>query len=217
MQENKLTIPRTARYYTLGTPSPQIKQLWLVCHGYGQLARFFLRHFNVLNNGQTLLVAPEALSRFYLDGFSGRVGATWMTKEDRLAEIDDYVAYLDLLIKEQRKQLPADVRVTVLGFSQGAVTVSRWVAAGKARCHRLILWAGAFPEDVDFAAGREAFAHLPVTLVYGTQDALIKEDMLVRHQQVMAQLGITPAILSYEGGHTLHAETLLLLHKAENS
>jgi hypothetical protein len=46
-------------------------------------------------------VAPEGLSRFYFEGgFHGpgsKVGATWMTREDRLAKIEDYVGYLDAL------------------------------------------------------------------------------------------------------------------------
>ncbi|MHC2990275.1 phospholipase/carboxylesterase, partial [Pontibacter sp. HJ8] len=150
MQENKLIVPRTARYYTLGTPSAHTRQLWIVCHGYGQLARYFLRHFAVLDDGATMVVAPEGLSRFYLDGFSGRVGATWMTKEDRLSEIDDQATYLNLLLQELLSQIPADVRVTVLGFSQGGATVSRWLASGNVPVHRLILWAASFPEDIDF-------------------------------------------------------------------
>ena len=36
-------------------------------------------------------MAPEGLSRFYLEGFSGKVGATWMTREDRLNDIDNYL------------------------------------------------------------------------------------------------------------------------------
>ncbi|ARS34094.1 alpha/beta hydrolase [Pontibacter actiniarum] len=215
MNEHSLRVPRTARYYTLGTPSDQIKDLWIVCHGYGQLARYFLRHFSGLDNGQTLVVAPEALSRFYLDGFSGRVGATWMTKEDRLAEIEDQASYLNLLLQEQLQHLPQDVHITVLGFSQGGATVSRWLATQEARLvHRLVLWAASFPEDIDFTSGKAAFAHLPVAMVYGTQDQFITPEALQRKQQLMAQLGIQPQIYTFEGGHSIHPETLALVDSA---
>ncbi|WP_299818876.1 phospholipase [uncultured Pontibacter sp.] len=211
--EQKLIVPRTARFYTLGIPSPEVQDLWIVCHGYGQLAKYFLRHFAILDNGKTVVVAPEALSRFYLDGFSGRVGATWMTKEDRLAEIEDQAAYLNLLLQEQLEQLPQNVRVTVLGFSQGGATVSRWLATENIKVHRLILWAASFPEDIDFAAGKTAFANLPVAMVYGTQDEFITPEALERKQQLMAQLGISPSIYTFEGGHTLHPDTLQLVDK----
>lgn len=213
MNEHKLVVPRTARYYTLGTPSPEVRDLWIVCHGYGQLARYFLRHFAVLDNGKTVVVAPEALSRFYLDGFSGRVGATWMTKEDRLAEIADQAAYLNILLHEQLQQLPANVRVTVLGFSQGGATVSRWLATENVKIDRLILWAASFPEDIDFTTGQAAFANLPVAMVYGTQDEFITPETLEHKQQLMAQLCISPRIYTFEGGHTLHPETLQLVHE----
>ncbi len=213
MHEQKLTVPKTARYYTLGTPSESVKDLWIVCHGYGQLARYFLRHFQVLDNGQTLIVAPEALSKFYLNGFSGRVGATWMTKEDRLSEIDDQAAYLNLLLKVLLKQLPAQVRVTVLGFSQGGATVSRWIATENPPIHRLILWAAAFPEDIDYSTSKAAFEKLPVAMVYGTQDEFIIPDTLERKTALLNQLNITPQIHTFEGGHTIHPESLSLINR----
>lgn len=211
MKESKLTVPRTARYYTLGTPSEKVKDLWIVCHGYGQLARYFLRHFGVLENEETVIVAPEGLSRFYLDGFSGRVGATWMTKEDRLSEIQDQATYLNLLSQEMMQALPVGVRVHVLGFSQGGASVCRWLATQVVPCHRLILWAASFPEDIHFDGRANAFRNLPVDVVYGTQDEFITSEALQRQQQLMTRLGISPTIHTFEGGHTIDAETLLKL------
>ena len=37
-RELHLTVPRTARYWTLGEPGPGLRQVWIACHGYGQLA-----------------------------------------------------------------------------------------------------------------------------------------------------------------------------------
>ncbi|NDK57636.1 alpha/beta hydrolase [Pontibacter fetidus] len=212
MTEHHLLTQRTARYYTLGTPADQITDLWIVCHGYGQLARYFIRHFALLDNGHTLIVAPEAFSRFYLDGFLGRVGATWMTKEDRLAEIEDQATYLNTLLQTQLQQLPKNVRVTIVGFSQGGATVSRWLASGAAPVHRLILWAASFPENIDFTSGKAAFANLPVAIVYGTQDEFITPDSLQKKQQLMNTLGIEPKTFTFEGGHTLHAATLMKIN-----
>jgi predicted esterase len=211
LKENKLTVPRTARYYTLGTPSEKVKNLWIVCHGYGQLAHYFLRHFHVLEDEETVIVAPEGLSRFYLEGFSGRVGATWMTKEDRIAEIKDQAAYLNLLLQEVMQPLSDTVKVHILGFSQGGATVCRWLATEDVPCHRLVLWAAAFPEDINFITGKAAFQHLPVDIVYGTKDAFITPETMERKQQLMIQLGITPRIHTFEGEHTLQPELLLKL------
>jgi hypothetical protein len=62
------------------------------------IRRVFIQKFKELASENTLIVAPEALSRFYLNGFSGRVGATWMTKEARDTEILDYLNYLNKLL-----------------------------------------------------------------------------------------------------------------------
>ncbi|MBX0333123.1 phospholipase [Pontibacter sp. HSC-14F20] len=209
--EHKLTVPRTARYYTLGTPSKHTRDVWVVCHGYGQLARYFLRHFAVLDDGATLVVAPEGLSRFYLDGFSGRVGATWMTKEDRLSEIEDQSAYLNLLLQEILLQVPTDVRVHVLGFSQGGATVCRWLATRQVPYHHLVLWAASFPEDISFESGKKGFAGIPVDVVYGTQDEFITPEKLEHQHQVMNRLGISPQVYTFDGGHTISPELLLKL------
>ena len=157
MKERHIRVNRTARYYTLGTDGPHLGEVWLVCHGYRQLARRFLPRFDGLDDGTRLIVAPEALSRFYLhDRMTGDrkevpVGATWMTREHRESEIADYVAYLDAVLHEATGspvvQSGGDLGVasvgatsaesgveiaplTVLGFSQGSHTVCRWVAAG---------------------------------------------------------------------------------------
>src|SRR5258705_7905505 len=89
-----MTVSRMARYFTIGRPD---REVWFVLHGYGQLAARFLSRFEPLDDGGRLIVAPEALSRFYLteDSAERRVGASWMTREDRLTEIEDYVQYLE--------------------------------------------------------------------------------------------------------------------------
>ena len=88
MQQHTLNIQSTAHYYTLGTPGEHVKQFWIVCHGYAQLADEFLENFKLLENDHTLVVAPEGLNHFYRKGFDGPVGANWMTRRHRTVEIE---------------------------------------------------------------------------------------------------------------------------------
>ncbi len=104
-KEQHIQVQRTARYFQIGEASPKIQRIWYVLHGYGQLASFFAKHFEKIADEKTLVIAPEALSRFYSDGTGGRVGATWMTKEDRLNQIDDYIFYLDALHQRISEQV----------------------------------------------------------------------------------------------------------------
>ena len=208
--EHHFPVARTARYYQLGEITDQTRQLWVVCHGYGQLSAYFIRHFAHLVEADPSLVvvAPEGLSRFYLQGTGGRVGATWMTREDRLTEIDDYVAYLNQLVASLRAQAPEDVSITALGFSQGAATVSRWLAQADFRPARLILWAGTFPPDMELPVAARLLRHLPITLVCGTQDEFIKDEDVARQQQFLRELSVEPIIIRFEGKHTLDAAVL---------
>src|SRR5947209_13753779 len=170
MQEHILTTSRTARYFTVGSLE-EAAELWIVCHGYGQLASRFLERFGPIADDQRCVVAPEGLSRFYLteNPTERRVGASWMTREDRLHEIDDYVRYLDALYAHVA---PGNARVTALGFSQGTATVCRWAAFGSARIDRLIVWGGEVPPDLDLGDARvnTRLRDLRLTLVHGTKD-----------------------------------------------
>ncbi len=217
--QHHLSVPRTARYEQLGEPSAATRQLWLAAHGYGQLVEYFSRHFRLLHAADpagTVIVAPEALSRFYLTGTSGRVGASWMTSADRLTEIADQAAYLDALLAHLLAACPPDVRVTVLGFSQGTATVSRWLAARADgwRPHQLILWAGNFPADIENAATQRLLHDLPVVLVSGEQDEYVSPEKLAAQAESLRLHGARVTTESFAGKHTLHPPLLLRLHAA---
>ena len=61
-----LRVERTARYYTVGAEGEEPRAIWFVLHGYGQLAGSFVRFFADIATAGTVVVAPEALNRFYL-------------------------------------------------------------------------------------------------------------------------------------------------------
>ena len=202
MQEHNITTPRTARYFTLGTPE-RANDVWFVCHGYGQLAARFLDRFRAVQSPERCIVAPEALSRFYLseNPAERRVGASWMTKEDRLREIDDYVRYLDAVYTQVS---PAQKSVTAFGFSQGTATVCRWAALGAARVDRLILWGGEVPPDLDL----ERLRVPKLTLVYGTRDEFFTPKVVAANEARLRDHGIRYELISFEGGHAIDVETL---------
>ena len=210
MTEHHLAVTRSARYYQLGELSAHTRRVWFVCHGYGQLAAYFSRHFAFLVEAdpRIVIIAPEGLSRFYLSGNGGRVGASWMTRDDRLHEIDDHIGFLDQLSDKVLAQCPADVQVTVLGFSQGTATVSRWLAQARFRPAHLILWAGTFPNDLDPAVARRLLTNLPITVVIGTDDEYISPSQIAHQQQQLQQLGATATLISFTGKHTLDRAVL---------
>jgi len=216
MQEHRLAVRRSARFYTLGEPGPSTREVWFACHGYGQLAGRFLEKLRVLDDGRRYLVAPEGLSRFYLSESptERRVGASWMTREDRLAEIDDYVRYLDAVYADVFGSLArAQVTVHALGFSQGTSTVSRWAAMGKARIDRLTLWGGEFPPDLDLNVDTvvSRLRGVRLALVYGRSDEYITPKVVQAITARLRQHGIPFNEIPFDGGHELNEAVLRTL------
>ncbi|MDH3215642.1 MAG: phospholipase [Candidatus Krumholzibacteria bacterium] len=215
MQEHHLTVTRTARYYTLGDPTGEPRQVWFVCHGYGQLARSFVSFFAVLDDGYNYVVAPEALSRFYLEGErlyhgpAAKVGATWMTREDRVREIADQVHYLDALYGKVFDRVDrSKVSVRILGFSQGVATVCRWIERAGAKADHLILWAGFVPGDIDLAKSGNPFAALRLSLVVGDRDELAKPGRVVKEEARLHSYQLRYDLIKFAGGHHLNKNVL---------
>jgi len=178
-------------------------------HGHGHLARYFLDKFNLLDDGHTLIIAPEGLNRYYLEGFSGKVGSTWMTKEDRLTDIHNYVTFLNKVYKEVLSDEALNPkRITFLGFSQGAATVSRWALDGTSHFDRLILWSGLFPPDMDFEAGNKLLSAKEVITVYGNKDEYLNDQRVKEHLILEEKLGIESRKIQFEGGHVVDEEVL---------
>jgi predicted esterase len=220
MQEHHLHVARTARYAVLGPKNPAaIRDVWFVLHGYGQLAATFIRHFEPLDDGTRLIVAPEALNRFYLvDVSSGAaadrpVGATWMTREDREHEITDYVGYLDTLWGELATSLAeqAPYHLTVFGFSQGTATAARWVALGAARPARLVLWGGLFPPEIALDPLDHPVRRLDVHLVIGSGDGFVTQARLAEEEARLRAAGVDFDVTRYQGGHGIKRDVLTAL------
>ena len=208
MQENHIKVARTARYFQLGEVGNAIKQVWFVCHGYGQLAGYFLKHFESLANGERLIVAAEGLSRFYLNGFNGRIGASWMTREDRLNDIKDYVLYLDAVYQQIFEQVDrSSVKVSVLGFSQGTAAASRWVALGGVETDRLILWAGLLPPEL-IDENKLEMLKTKLIFVAGDNDEYASKEKVLEQETHLKENSVSYKLIKFAGGHELDSGVL---------
>ena len=213
-REVSIVTRRSARVYVLGGRGDDAApgELWIALHGYGQLAGRFIRHFRGIATPERTVVAPEALNRFYVEGPGGtrshaeaRVGATWMTREDREREIDDQQAYLDAVLASARRA-GAPRRLVVVAFSQGVATAVRWIARSRVAVDQVIAWAGSLPAELDAASAAPLAGRL--TMVAGRTDELLSPERIEAERARLASLGIDAPLVWYDGGHTLDARTL---------
>lgn len=212
MEEKAVRFDFAARYFTAGKLDAQTKQVWIVFHGYGHLAPYFLKKFESLANQGVFIIAPEGLSRFYLSELTNtgradnRVGATWMTRENRLMDIDNYIQYLDTVYKKELTG--TSVPVTLLAFSQGCATACRWAALGKVNFDRLILWAGLLPPDLDFERAHEVLKRKKTYMVVGKDDPYLTPERMKEMDELSSKLRITPEKVMFDGKHELNEEVL---------
>lgn len=213
--ERHLEVVRTARYWVLGAHAAAPTEVWFVLHGYRQLAQRFLRRFQPLDDGTRVIVAPEGLSRFYVEtapsrhGAASVVGAAWMTREDREHEIADYVRYLDALGAEVLGGLGGTPSVTVLGFSQGVATACRWTVLGAMRPRRLVAWADYLPPDLPLGRAADAWRATHVLRVRGDRDPIFANaDAAALEEERLRGVGIASDVLPFEGGHEIDPRAL---------
>jgi predicted esterase len=214
-----VTVPRTARLALLGPAGPGVREVWYVLHGYGQLAAPFIENFRAIDDGTRLIVAPEALSRFYEGDVQARlhraakVGASWMTREDRESEIADYLAYLTIVHATMLDAIGGGTppAITVLGFSQGGAAAARWVARGHFRAARLVVWGSQFPPELDLADPAAPIRRAQTTLVIGTKDVFATPKIVATETARLNAAGFPYRFVTFDGGHRLDDDTLRAL------
>lgn len=212
MHKHSLTIPKTARIFSEGQLDTA-SNILIALHGYGQLADAFVREFECLYaQADWAVVAPEGLSRFYLKGYYGRVGASWMTKEDRETEIADQAIYLDEVAAFIRQQNPA-AKLNLLGFSQGAATAWRWVLNGHTEIASFCCWAGQCPEEYNDRLLRQLNT-APFYHVNSTEDEFIPLDAARLQAEHLGTHFPDLQAFEFEGRHQLNPDLLAKLYLA---
>lgn len=205
------------RYFKIGEITSETRAVWFVLHGYGQLAQYFIPKFKILTQHNICVIAPEGLSHYYIEDAatrsktgSTRVGASWMTRENRLTDIENYITYLNSVFKREIGD-NKNLSITVLGFSQGAATASRWALSTSIYFNRLILWAGILPNDMNFEKGKELLKNKDFVTVYGKNDPFLNESRFGEMKTLSDKLGISSTPIVFDGVHEIHEPTLLKL------
>ena len=202
--EHHIQTTRTARYYSLGSFKAEINELWFVLHGYAQRAEDFIKNFLPIAREDTLIIAPEALSRFYTKGFAGEIGASWMTREDRMNEIVDYTRYLDNLYTEINFTLKKPPQKIIgFGFSQGCPALLRWQAEGNSAVNEIVVWSGDVPRDLPFAKFKTSTEKSRKWLINSKTDEFITPKIYKESQELYLSNAIPFETMNFEGGHKI--------------
>lgn len=205
-----ISFTAEAPYFTLNTLRQGTRRLWMACHGYGQLGKYFMRRFDVLDPETDMVIVPQGLSRFYLDQKYQRVGASWLTREHREIGIKNMHAYLNKVFHAETKDSDlSEIEICLFGFSQGTSAAARWGIQNQIPFRRLFVWAGTFPPEIR----PEDVAYLDtdnvsITVFMGSEDAFFDADLFEKQLQHIRSLFPHTEVVRFEGGHEVRRDVL---------
>ena len=206
-QTHWIPVAQEQRVDSLGTLSDATKHVWVGLHGYGQLVQFFARHFRSLATEERAFVFPQGPHKFYLSGVHGRVGASWMTKDERLVDIANQRLYLGFVFQWIKQQAPK-ATIHCVAFSQGVATIMRCIGHPDVQPSSILAWAGSWPPDLD-ETNRAALEELRFKACFGTRDEYITtEKQQEMRGYYLEKYNFEPSVSVYEGGHSFDVEKL---------
>lgn len=208
INEKKVSYSTTNTYNTLNEHTEKTKNVWVVFHGIGYLSRYFLKYFKQLDPEKNYVIAPQAPSKYYLNGKYEHVGASWATREHTQAEMDNILNYLDEVWKSE--QLDKSKNLILFGYSQGVSIATRYLARRNINCSRLILNSGRIPKELN-PSDFESFTG-KVSFIYGNEDPFINEKFLAEEKRRIEKLFPKRLeFLPFDGGHKVNREIILKL------
>ncbi len=204
--EKEILYKISNSYSTLNTLSESTKNVWFVCHGMGYLSRYFLKYFKGLDAEENYIIAPQAQSKYYIPPAFKHVGASWLTKENTLKETENVMRYFDAVLEAE--QLPNDVNLIVVGYSQGVSVAMRYIARRQLQCNQLVLMSGGIPKEL-VADDFKLLKNTKVTMIYGTHDEYLNEErMQYESERVYELFGNEVTIIPFDGKHIVNVELI---------
>lgn len=205
--EKEISYTTTNSYATLNKLTNKTQNVWFVCHGIGYLSRYFLKYFDELNTDENYIIAPQAQSKYYLGSKYKHVGASWLTKENTLKEIDNIIHYFDAVLEAEK--IPSNMNIIVLGYSQGVSVLARYVAKRELRCDQMVLLSGGIPKELNNNDFKFLEGKTKVSLIYGAQDEYLNEKFMVDARKRFYNLfGDTASIITFDGKHEVKKEII---------
>lgn len=207
MEEKQISFTGTYSYSSLNKLTKKTKNVWMVFHGIGYLSRYFLKYFKELPSDENYIIAPQAPSKYYLNNQYKHVGASWLTKENTGADLDNILAYTNAVFNTEK--IPDDCNLIVFGFSQGVSIATRWAARNKINCSQLILYAGGIPNELTKNDFKFLEDNTSVSVLIGDKDPFIAEERLkVEKEKITTLFNGKAKIISFDGAHEVKKELI---------
>ncbi len=203
----KIQISHTV-YYSVQVPEQMGPHpLLIVLHGFGQVARQFIKVFEPLAQKGILVAAPQGAHQFYTHLKKGQVGFSWLTRYERDQSVSDFVAYMEQFYKLLQETCEVDSqRVFMLGFSQGVSMAYRTWAHSSLPVRGVIACGGDLPPDI--VEKLQGLPPIQILLVHGRQDEDVSPEKAQEAIKHLRARGLKPKLFDFEGGHVVPSRAL---------
>jgi len=193
-------VPATVhgRYYLRKAGGKPSSALLVAFHGYGQHAKRMLAELERIEGMESWnVLSIQALHPFY-DPDSRRVGASWMTRQDREVAIADNLAYVRDVVGKVKSQIGEGGPLVYLGFSQGAAMAHRSAVLAGIPCQGVIAVVGDVPPEL----GEHDLSQVPPVLIAcGSRDAWYDEFKLRADVKLLRDKGVEVDPFRFDGSH----------------
>lgn len=203
--EKEIVYTISNSYTTLNSLTSKTKNVIFACHGMGYLSRYFLKYFKGLNSDDNYIIIPQAQSKYYIAPKMKHVGASWLTKENTLKEMENIISYFDSVLSNEKIE---NLNFIFLGYSQGVSVAMRYLAKRKIIVSKLILMSGGIPKELTPKDFKYLKNKAVIYFVYGDKDEYISEDFLNSEKKRLEDLFSNIKYIEFDGNHEIKTEII---------
>ena len=171
------------------------------------MSRYFLKYFDDLDSEENYVIAPQAQSKYYIGSQYKHVGASWLTKENTVKEIENVMRYFDAVLEAEK--IPENLNFIVLGYSQGVSVAARYVARRKLFCNKLVFLSGRIPHELTSTDFQFLTSATKVLFIYGDQDEYLNDELITKEKKHLYNLfGDSASVTTFRGKHEVEKEVI---------
>ena len=207
--KHNISFEFSSSYITCNKLTDNTENIWIVFHGYGQLSKYFIRRFDVLDGDKNYIIAPQGLSKFYVDEDYKNVGASWLTKEDRGSDLLNQQKYLIKLMDELKLKIDfSKIKINLFGFSQGVSALTRLLMNYNMKVNNVIIWAGWVPDEF-FNINKDVLKDTNLFFVVGNKDKYYNNPIIKGYlKKIKNILNKEIDYFVFNGGHIVDRKVL---------
>ena len=207
--KHNISFEFSSSYITCNKLTDNTENIWIVFHGYGQLSKYFIRRFDVLDGDKNYIIAPQGLSKFYVDEDYKNVGASWLTKEDRESDLLNQQKYLIKLMDELKLKIDfSKIKINLFGFSQGVSALTRLLINYNMKVNNIIIWAGWVPDEF-FNINKDVLKDTNLFFVVGNKDKYYNNPIIKGYlKKIKNILNKEIDYFVFNGGHIVDRKVL---------